>query len=231
MLIKCDEEKLANLLNAKIEHIFDEAARVYTLKSKDCRGILLSLLISEYESEISISLKLNESYHSIFSITSNRVEKIDCNLEKIICETDLITICIFFKECFSLSIGFKENILISAKNLAAVPLRYKNYELVDLFNNIPEVIDKEKSIYRYIAEDKNIKLSLSLVFSEKTKNGQLVLFNSDERLIFKLELVNIEEIKIEDKNLKIFLNNFVEPVKVNFYQGFNLDLHLDKLKY
>lgn len=228
MANKCSEKKLTRLLNANAKYLYGEANKVYSLESKDNRGLTVGLLISEYERTISIDLIPLHYSNPVFRISSKKVNAINCDTHNISIEVDWGKIVLYVNCYFFVTVILEDNFPKLQQEQNKAPLAYENYDLIELFGNLQEIIDKKSDTYAYTS--KNQDLTFTLVFSEKIRYCYLTL--SEDRFsktIFQVKLINVKKISREGQNLRIFLLNLTRPITVNFAQGFALDMNLEEV--
>lgn len=110
-------------------------------------------------------------------------------------------------------------------------MQYESYELLELFENEPKVIDKEAGMYDYYTAEIN-GFVLSLNIWEYDGNAYITLTHKDLKVpIYEVAINFVNKIMVKDNALFIFREGIEQPFTVYFKPNFSFSYRLDNPYY
>lgn len=227
MAIECSEYILASLLNARIERFQDEAARMYGLTSPSISELVLSLFVSEYEEELTVSITHKNHGVPLIELTLNEVKAIEHDLEKITIRKQNCKVFIYLNPIFSIVSQIPGD---SAQVVKTKVLRYSQYQLIELFEALPTISRRTTEIIEYTTNKDKAGFSLAFLLYEQEKYARIILnYQNFSRPIFDLQLIHIEKIEANISKLEVYRLGKLKPITIFFKPEYALQLNIDDL--
>lgn len=105
-------------------------------------------------------------------------------------------------------------------------IEFDEYQLIELFESEPTIIDKEAEIYQYQLKDK-LGLELFLYFSVYDQYVAIRLEHRELGIpIYDVEVKNVEEIRADNVKLLVIKQNQDQVAEIMLKPNFNLGLSL-----